>query len=72
MAGYNLPDGVSESSKTAPWNQPDPWAGKTCGECRQSALCYMIDGTKTLVCAGSGCNEVFEVRGSNAACEAFR
>lgn len=71
MGGFNLPDGVSEGTKTAPWNQPDPWVGKTCGECRHALPCHMVVGPATLVCACSVDFAVFEVRPSAKACEAF-
>jgi hypothetical protein len=29
----NYPPGTWEGDPRAPWNQPDPWEGRTCGEC---------------------------------------
>ena len=71
MAGYNLPDGVLESSKTAPWNHADPWSGRTCGECRRAVDCRMLDRTERLVCVdplGFGADEV---DAGAPACEEF-
>lgn len=38
MAGYNLPDGVTESDSRAPWNQPNAEDGRTCGDCAHCIL----------------------------------
>lgn len=71
MAGYNMPDGVSETSTSAPWNRPDPWSGRTCGDCRNATDCRMLDGTKRLVCVDALAVEAIEVDPREAACEAF-
>ena len=71
MAGYNLPDGLSEQSPSAPWNQPDPWEGRTCGECRHALPCLMLDGSTRLVCVDELAVEAIEVDPLEAACEGF-
>lgn len=48
--GFNLPAGCSEGDPRAPWNQPDPWEGRTCGDCRHCADCRLLDGAKAHVC----------------------
>ena len=70
MSGYNLPDGVSDGAGTAPWNQPEPWEGRTCGECRHSHACHMSCGI-ALVCHIPGDDELYEVDARDPACESF-
>lgn len=71
MTGYNMPDGLSEQSPSAPWNQPDPWVGKKCVQCVNAKICDMLDGSKTLVCAVPSEDKAREVYGFDAACELF-
>lgn len=71
MAGFNMPDGLSETTPVAPWNQPDPWEGRTCGECRHSVPCLMLDGSTRLVCAPPLTGDAMEVDGRAEACEGF-
>lgn len=71
MSGCNLPDGVSEGTRSAPWNQPDPWAGKTCVECRHAVPCLMLDDSTRLVCAPPFAWAALEVVGRAEACECF-
>lgn len=71
MTGYNMPDGLSEQSPSAPWNRPDPWRGRTCGGCRHALDCIMLDGSPRLVCADPMAGDAYEVDPSGAACESF-
>lgn len=64
----NYPDGIDGSADS--FNQPDPWTGRTCGECGCIADCTMKDGTETSVCRSS-LFDVYEVSPDDAACEAF-
>lgn len=54
-SGYNLPPGCFGGDPRAPWNAPDPWAGRICGECRHCAACRLLDGTDASVCT---CDEL--------------
>lgn len=49
--GRNLPPGCFEGDPRAPWNAPDPWEGRTCGECRFCKEAAMRGGAKATVCA---------------------
>lgn len=49
-SGWNLPPGCSEGDPRAPWNAPDPWVGRTCGECSCCAACELSDGGTVSVC----------------------
>ena len=71
MTGFNLPDGLSEQSSAAPWNRPDPWTGRTCGDCRRALDCRMLDGSARLVCVDALAVEAVEVDAREAACEGF-
>ena len=68
----NYPPGTWEGDPRAPWNEPDPWEGRTCGECRFGS--YSSDRS-IFVCTfqvlehGSG--EVELIEPEAAACEAF-
>ena len=50
-SGWNLPAGCFETDLDAPWNQPDPWVGRKCGECTHCATVKLPDGSKINVCA---------------------
>lgn len=69
-SGYNLPPGCFEGDPRAPWNQPDPWEGRLCGECRHCCDCRMLDGTKAKVCTCDGC-DLEEIDPDAPACEGF-
>lgn len=71
MAGFNMPDGLSEMTAGAPWNELPPWSGRTCGECRHSFECLMLDGSRRLVCVDELAVEAIEVDPLAAACEGF-
>lgn len=61
-SGFNLPPGCFENDPRAPWNEPDPWVGHACGECRHCRECAMLDGSKTLVCTLDWLEEVDPTR----------
>lgn len=69
-SGWNLPPGCFEGDPRAPWNQPDPWEGRKCGECRSCSLCRLLDGTEVKVCASDGC-DLEEIEPDAPACEGF-
>lgn len=69
-SGWNLPPGCFEGDPRAPWNQPDPWEGRKCGECRFCILCRLLDGTEVKVCASDGC-DLEEIEPDAPACEGF-
>lgn len=48
--GFNLPPGCFEGDPRAPWNAPEPWVGRTCGECRHCAECGLTGGGTIRVC----------------------
>lgn len=69
-SGWNLPPGCFEDDPRAPWNEPDPWVGRTCGECEHCRGCALGDGSFVMVCAADiGCLE--EVCPDDDACEGF-
>ena len=49
-SGWNLPPGCFEGDPAAPWNEPRPWVGRTCGECRDCRDCLMLDGSEIKIC----------------------
>ena len=72
-SGWNLPPGCFESDPRAPWNQPDPWEGRTCRECR---FCGRVQGAGgEAVCAfdamTGGGPDVEAVDETSEACECF-
>ena len=69
-SGWNLPPGCFEGDPRAPWNQPDPWEGRKCGECRFCSRCRLLDGTEVKVCACDGC-DLEEIEPDAPACEGF-
>ena len=69
-SGWNLPPGCFEGDPRAPWNQPDPWEGRKCGECRFCYRCRLLDGTEVKVCASDGC-DLEEIEPDAPACEGF-
>lgn len=69
-SGWNLPPGCFEGDPRAPWNQPDPWEGRKCGECRFCSFCRLLDGTEVKVCASDGC-DLEEIEPDAPACEGF-
>lgn len=69
-SGWNLPPGCFEGDPRAPWNQPDPWEGRKCGECRFCSCCRLLDGTEVKVCASDGC-DLEEIEPDAPACEGF-
>lgn len=50
-SGWNLPPGCFEGDPRAPWNEPDPWVGRTCGECRHCKDVALLDGGRMSACA---------------------
>lgn len=69
-SGWNLPPGCFEDDPRAPWNAPDPWEGRKCGECRFCSRCRLLDGTEVKVCASDGC-DLEETEPDAPACEGF-
>ena len=67
-SGWNLPPGCFEDDPAAPWNEPDPWVGHTCGECRHCQECTMLDGSDVWICIES---DAVEVDPEEQACEGF-
>lgn len=67
-SGFNLPPGCFEGDPHAPWNEPDPWVGHTCGECRHCEDCFLLDGSDAWVCVES---DAVEVDPMGQACEGF-
>lgn len=72
-SGWNLPPGCFEGDPRAPWNQPDPWEGHECAECR--FFCVLPDEPRRTVCLFLAMEEgeaaVCEVGDGDAACESF-
>lgn len=69
-SGWNLPPGCFEDDPGAPWNAPDPWEGRTCGECRSCCGLTLLDGAEAKACTSDGCVLV-EVDPDAPACEGF-
>lgn len=73
MSGSNYPDSTWAGDPHAPWNQPEPWLGRTCGECR---LCGVGCGKILVPCivdaidSGDG-NDVVGTTAGSEACESF-
>lgn len=70
-SGWNLPPGCFEDDPRAPWNAPDPWEGRTCGECHYCKPLVMLDGARPSVCAMDENDDVYEVEPNDPACEGF-
>lgn len=70
-SGWNLPPGCFEDDPRAPWNQPDPWEGRTCGECRHCRTCKMLDISEVHVCTMDGYDDLYEIEPEDPACEGF-
>lgn len=70
QSGWNLPPGCFEGDPRAPWNAPDPWEGRRCGECRKCRPCRMLAGDATDVCVEDD-GDLAEVDPDGPACEAF-
>jgi hypothetical protein len=68
--GSNYPAGTWEGDTRAPWNQPEPWEGKTCGDCS-----LQVDFEGTALCLycpmREGEAKVVEVNPDDPACEAI-
>lgn len=47
----NYPPGTWNADPRAPWNEPDPWAGRSCGECASCVACRLLGGSEVRVCA---------------------
>lgn len=70
-SGYNLPPGCMEGDPRAPWNQPDPPEGRTCGECTHCAAVRLLDGSRASVCAYDPSEDMEEIDPSAPAEECF-
>lgn len=69
-SGWNLPPGCFEGDPAAPWNQPDPWEGRLCNECRHCKLVKLINGTQVPVCAYD-IDDMEQINGDRDAEECF-
>ena len=69
-SGWNLPPGCFEGDPHAPWNEPEPWVGRRCGECARCVPCLLMDGTSVKVCV-CDCGCVEEVDPERPAEECF-
>lgn len=70
-SGWNLPPGCLEGDPRAPWNEPDPWAGRTCGECKHCAEARLMDGSKAVLCAWDPGEAMEEIEPERPAEECF-
>lgn len=70
VAVSNLPDGCRDADPRAPWNAPEPWEGRRCGECSSCLPLELGNGARSLACvADTGL--LVEVDGDEWACEWF-
>lgn len=67
----NYPPGTWDADPRAPWNEPEPWEGRECGECRHCRPLRMLDGELTSACATDENDDVYEVDPHEPACEGF-
>ena len=67
----NLPPGTWGGDPRAPWNAPDPWEGRECGDCRHCRLTKMLDGSETHDCVHPENDCAYEIDPKAPACEAF-
>lgn len=70
-SGFNLPPGCFEDDPRAPWNEPDPWEGKTCRECGNLRRVRMQDGSEGPFVCNEDPYDLFEVDPEADACEGF-
>lgn len=70
-SGWNLPPGCFEGDPRAPWNESDPWVGRTCGECMHCATAKLADGSKATLCAYDPAEEMEEIDPGQPAEECF-
>lgn len=70
-SGWNLPPGCFDDDPRAPWNAPDPWEGRKCGECCFCSRCRLLDGTEVKVCTSDGC-DLEEIEPDAPACEDYQ
>lgn len=66
----NYPAGTWDGDPYAPWNQPEPWEGKTCEDCSLQANL----GARTICLyepMRANIAEISEVEPDDPACEAF-
>lgn len=66
----NYPPGTWDADPRAPWNEPDPWVGRACGECRRCVPCRLLGGDEVSVCA-SDVDQLEEVDPEQPADECF-
>lgn len=67
----NYPPGTWDADPRAPWNEPEPWEGRTCGECRLCRPLRTLDGGLSSACATEGNDDVYEVDPHAPACEGY-
>ena len=65
----NYPPGTWDADPRAPWNEPEPWEGRTCGECRSCRPLVALDGGRSRACVAEGSDDVHEVDPHAPACE---
>ena len=73
-SGFNLPPGCFEGDPRAPWNEPDPWEGKTCRECanlKRVVLKYAYNGGNGAEACCEDMDAIEEVDPEMPACEGF-
>lgn len=67
----NYPPGTWDADPRAPWNEPEPWEGRTCGECRSCRPLVALDGGLSRACVAEGSDDVHEVDPHAPACEGY-
>ena len=78
MTGHapsNYPPSTYDADPSAPWNAPEPWEGRSCGDCDACLGVLSAVGVATgrhvcVSCVSDG--EVFDCDPSSPACEGFR
>ena len=66
----NYPPGTWDADPRAPWNEPEPWEGRTCGECAHCGRIVGSAGRDTRVCC-EDLGDVEEVDPGEPACDRF-
>lgn len=66
----NLPDDTYAADPRAPWNQPDPWVGHTCGDCKNFKTVTLMDKSSICVCV-EDIDNLYQVFEDEEACEYF-
>lgn len=69
MGDANLPPGTWDGDPRAPWNQPEPWEGHICFQCKH--FWHAIDATTDVCCHPDNWPEAHGARSVDKACEGF-